>query len=74
MFVRNSLPLIKCNILNLGDDTVTKLGLKVHLTVAHASLKSHTPGVGWGQNVGQRFLPYFDFVTAGGIRVSQTHV
>ena len=31
-------------------------------------------GVGQGQNVGQKFLPYFDFVAAGGVRVSQTHV
>ena len=32
-------------------------------------------GVGRGQNVGlKRFLPYFDFVAAGGIRVSQTQV
>ena len=29
------------------------------------------PEVGRGQNVEQRFLPYFDFVAAGGIRVSQ---
>ena len=28
-------------------------------------------GAGQGQNVG--LLPYFDFVAAGGIRVSQTH-
>ena len=32
-------------------------------------------GVGRGQNVGLRdFWPYLDFVAAGGIRVSQTHV
>ena len=27
LFVRNSGSLTKCNILSLGDDTVTKLGL-----------------------------------------------
>ena len=31
-------------------------------------------GVGRGRNVGPRDFAYFDFVTSGGIRVSQTHV
>ena len=34
----------KCNILSLGDDKLTKLGLEVHLWVPHTSLTSHAPG------------------------------
>ena len=32
------------------------------------------PSDGGGVKMFRRFLPYFDFVAAGGIRVSQTHV
>ena len=61
--------------LKFGDDTVTKLGLVVHLWVPHTSVTSNAPGDGAGSKCRiQRFLSYFDFVAAGGIRVSQTHV
>ena len=60
-----------CNILSCDDHTVTKLGLQVLLLVAHTSLTSHAPGGGAGLNVGPR---NFDFVAAGGICVSQTHI
>ena len=44
----------KCNILSLGVDTVTKLGLQVHLWIPNTLLTSPAPGVGRGQNVGLR--------------------
>ena len=36
----------------MDGDTVTKLGLSVYLRVAHKSLTSNAPGMGWGKNVG----------------------
>ena len=39
------------------------------------TLTSHAPGGGAGSKCKTlRFWPYFDFVAAGGIHVSQTHV
>ena len=38
-------PSYKVHYLKLGGNTVTKLGLKVHLRVAHTSLMSYAPGV-----------------------------
>ena len=56
----------KCNILSLGDDKVTKLGLEVHLWVPHTSLTSHAPG-GRARSKcrTKRILPYFDLVAYG---------
>ena len=58
---------------SLGGRTITKLGLYVHLRIAHTSLTSHAP---WGGGVGIKMydfeiLPDYDFVTAWGIHVSQ---
>ena len=41
---------IKRNNLGLVGNTVTKLGLYVHLTVVHTSLTSHAPEDGAGSN------------------------
>ena len=38
------------------------------------SLTSQVPGVGWDQNVRLTDFAIFNFVAAGGIRVSQTQV
>ena len=56
----------KCNILSLGGDTVTKLGLLSYVNFTHTSLTSHAPG-GRG-----RILPDLDFLAARGIHVSQS--
>ena len=57
----------------MGGDTVTKVGLSVHLRVDHTSMTSHAYGVG-SQNVGLRDFCQFDIVEAGGICVSQTRL
>ena len=65
----------KCNIFSLGDETVTKLGLQVHLWIPHTLLISPAPGGRVGSKFRtSRFLQYFDFVATGGICVSQAHV
>ena len=69
----NSVPLYSC--LKFGWWYSNQTGLQVHLKVAYTSLTSHAPGVGLDKNIGLiKILPYFDFVAAGGNRVSQTHV
>ena len=71
--VRNSVSLTKIgNNLNFGDDTVTKLGLLVHLLVSQTSLTFHTPwGVARLKCGTLRYLHYFDIVAAWGIRYPQ---
>ena len=65
----------KVQYLKFGWSYSNQTWLKVHLRVAHTSLTSHALG-GAGSKFGtQRFCYiYLDFVAAGGIRVSQTHV
>ena len=43
----DSVPLTKWNIKSLDDDTVTKLGLLVHLLVPQTTLTSNA--LGWGE-------------------------
>ena len=64
----------KCNIYSLGDDTVTKLGLSIHLWVPHTSLTSHAPGAGTGSKCRTDNFAIFWLCCRRGIRVSQTHV
>ena len=70
-FVRNSVPLTnKVQYLKFGSwysNQTWSISSSWLLTLHFHPMPL---GVGWGQ----RFLPYFDFVAAGGIRVSQTHV
>ena len=74
--VRNSIPLTnKVQYLKFGWSYSNQTWTLVHLWVPHTTLTSHAPGEWAGSKCRTyRFLPYFDFVAAGGIRVSQTHV
>ena len=74
--VRNSVPLTnKVQYLKFWWSYSIQTWTVIHLWVPHTSLTSHAPGDGAGSKCRTwRFLPYFDFVAAGGIRVSQTHV
>ena len=64
----------KCNILSLGYDTVINIGLLVHVWVPHASLTSHAPGVGRGQNVGLRDFCYISTLLPLGASVFHKHM
>ena len=75
-FVWNSLPLTiqtECNIKSLSGDTVTKLGLLVHLKIAHAYITCPW-GLGGVKREDLEILTYFDFVAAGDVLVSQTNL
>ena len=61
---------LKCNILSLGGDAVTKLGLWIHSRVAHTKCTSHAPRGRAGQILGLRFC---QILTLLPLRVSVFH-